>query len=247
MLTTLVTMLLGTLLVPGTAAAQQGWDPCGDASIGVYPDGYQVIFGSGGGGSQIVLGTDGPDMLSGGSGDDILCGFGGDDLLIGGSGNDWLDGGSGSDVLRGGSDHDTLANGETNDGGSGSNQVITIAPPIPAPTSAVLTGAAEVPGPGDPDGSGSARITLHVDQAQICYELSVTAIDPATAAHIHVGTAGQAGPVVVDLAPPTSGESFGCTDVDQALVTAILQSPENYYVDVHNAPYPAGAVRGQLS
>jgi hypothetical protein len=27
----------------------------------------------------------------------------------------------------------------------------------------------------------------------------------------------------------------------------IVQTPENYYVNVHNAEYPGGAVRGQLS
>ena len=47
-------------------------------------------------GSQVVVGTAGPDRLDGGSGNDVLCGLGGDDVLIGSSGNDYLDGGPGS-------------------------------------------------------------------------------------------------------------------------------------------------------
>jgi hypothetical protein len=115
------------------------------------------------------------------------------------------------------------------------------------PLSAVLTGAAEVPGPGDPDGSGTAHLTLNQGQGRICYKLTVAGIAPATAAHIHVGSEDEAGPVVVGLAPPTSGSSSGCATVDAALIKAIRQHPENYYVNVHNADFPAGALRGQLS
>lgn len=115
------------------------------------------------------------------------------------------------------------------------------------PLSATLTGDAEVPGPGDPDGSGSAAVTVNVGQRVVCYELTVDGIEPATAAHIHVGTADVAGPVVVGLTPPTDGTSSGCaTGVDRALLRTILQSPGEYYVNVHNAAFPAGALRGQL-
>ena len=114
------------------------------------------------------------------------------------------------------------------------------------PLSTVLTGAAEVPGPGDPDGSGFARITLNHGQGQICYEITVEGIDPATAAHIHVGASNVAGPVVVGLAAPTDGSSSGCADVARSLIRAIRENPDDYYINVHNAPFPAGAVRGQL-
>lgn len=114
------------------------------------------------------------------------------------------------------------------------------------PLATDLAGANEVPGPGDPDGSGSAKITLNQGQGEICYELSVSNIAPATAAHIHVAPAGVAGPVVVGLAAPTSGSSSACVEVAGDLIKAIRQNPENYYVNVHNADFPAGAVRGQL-
>jgi hypothetical protein len=113
--------------------------------------------------------------------------------------------------------------------------------------STTLTGAAEVPGPGDPDGAGTAALTVNPGLGQICYELTVSGIAPATAAHIHLGAVGVAGPVVVPLAPPTGGSSSGCAEVSRELALAILKSPSDYYVNVHNAEFPAGALRGQLS
>ena len=115
------------------------------------------------------------------------------------------------------------------------------------PLSAALTGSAEVPGPGDPDGSGEVFLTVNPGQREICYQLAVRDIAPATGAHIHLGPAGVAGPVVVGLIPPTSGSSSECVAVDRELAMAIVHDPSNYYVNVHNAPFPAGAIRGQLS
>jgi hypothetical protein len=114
------------------------------------------------------------------------------------------------------------------------------------PLSTTLTGAAEIGG-GDPDGSGSASITLNHGQGEICFELSVSGVAPVTAAHIHAAPAGVNGPIVVPLTPPTSGMSSGCTSADPDLIKAIIQHPENYYVNVHNAEFPGGALRGQLS
>ena len=110
-----------------------------------------------------------------------------------------------------------------------------------------LTGAAEVPGPGDPDGRGTARITVNPGQKQVCYKLSVSNIAPATMAHIHEAAPTAAGPVVVTLGAPTSGTSSGCVTVTRALALEILKDPSDYYVNVHNAAFPGGAVRGQLA
>jgi hypothetical protein len=114
------------------------------------------------------------------------------------------------------------------------------------PLTAVLTGAAEVPGPGDPDGSGTATITVNPGQREICFTLQVDDIAPATAAHIHVGTVTEAGDVVVTLAPPSEGTSTGCVTLSRDLALAIIRDPSDYYVNVHNTAFPAGAVRGQL-
>lgn len=113
---------------------------------------------------------------------------------------------------------------------------------------ATLTGAAEAPGPGDPDGTGQATIRLTRGEGRLCYQLTANAVTlPASAAHIHVGAAGIAGGIVVPLSPPdATGASSGCVGVSRALGANILDNPAGYYVNVHTADYPSGAVRGQL-
>ena len=119
------------------------------------------------------------------------------------------------------------------------------------PFATTLTGAAEVPGPGDPDASGTAFITLNQGQGEVCFDLSWAGINgTVTAAHIHAGAATVAGPVVV----PLFARAFAGTDsasacvsgVSAELIKAIRHDPANYYVNIHSSVFPAGAVRGQL-
>jgi CHRD domain len=112
---------------------------------------------------------------------------------------------------------------------------------------ATLTGAAEVPGPGDPQGRGTVQVTLDPDKGEICYGLNVANMQEATAAHIHEGAMGKEGPVKVTLDAPKTGASKGCTKAEGPVIIAIMQKPDGYYVNVHNAAFPKGAVRGQLS
>ena len=71
-----------------------------------------------------------------------------------------------------------------------------------------MTGAAEIPGPGDPDGRGKAQIRLKKDQ--ICFDLSWRNIDAPTMAHIHIGAPDVAGPVVLRLfSVPAPGSGSG--------------------------------------
>ena len=109
---------------------------------------------------------------------------------------------------------------------------------------ATLTGEQEVPGPGDKDGRGHA--VVKVFKAKVCYALEVKRIKPATAAHIHLGLRGEAGPIVAELKAPTDGSSSGCVAVPRALSLGLREHPSRYYVNVHNEPFPAGAIRGQL-
>jgi hypothetical protein len=115
------------------------------------------------------------------------------------------------------------------------------------PITVQLTGAAERPGPGDPDGTGTAEFRINPGQGRICYTLTVAHIDPATAAHIHRAPPTAAGPVVVPLEAPADGSSEGCATVDRALAQEMIRDPGAFYVNVHNAPFRPGAVRGQLS
>lgn len=111
---------------------------------------------------------------------------------------------------------------------------------------AKLTGAAEV-SPGDTKGSGTVQVTLNPDKGEVCYDLTVKDIQEATAAHIHEGAAGKDGPVKVALDAPKTGSAKGCKSADAAVIKVIMERPANYYVNVHNAAFPKGAVRGQLS
>jgi hypothetical protein len=98
----------------------------------------------------------------------------------------------------------------------------------------------------DEDGSGTARIRIKADRGEVCYTLTARDIDTATAAHIHEGAPGTDGPVVVHFEPPVRGTSTGCVNVGTELATEIATTPGDYYVVVHNAEFPAGAIRGQM-
>jgi hypothetical protein len=118
-----------------------------------------------------------------------------------------------------------------------------------------LSGAAEVcptaPGTCGGPGTGTATIMIDRNARTVCYSITTQNVAlPLLAAHIHEAPAGQAGPVVVPLftSPVNSAATSGCvTDVNKNLLKDILRNPEEYYVNVHNAAFPNGAVRGQLS
>jgi hypothetical protein len=113
---------------------------------------------------------------------------------------------------------------------------------------ATLSGVAEVPGPGDPDGSGTFTATVIPGKKQICYDIIVAGIETPTAAHIHKGSPDEAGPVFVTLTTPPLGKSSSCVDITSQQATAILGKPSDYYVNVHTAPpFAAGAIRGPLT
>ncbi|MGH7719458.1 MAG: CHRD domain-containing protein [Gemmatimonadaceae bacterium] len=111
---------------------------------------------------------------------------------------------------------------------------------------AALTGQAGAPAKGDPDGSGSASLEIDPAQGRVCFQLRVSGIGPARAAHVHRGGAGQSGPVVLALAPPTEGSVRECVNAGRGLLQEILRNPAGYYVNVHNAEFATGALRGQL-
>ena len=114
--------------------------------------------------------------------------------------------------------------------------------------SAHLTGAAEKPGPGDADGAGHATVKVDTAKPEVCYTLMVEKIAAATMAHIHKAPADTAGPVAVPLTKPdAAGKSEGCVAVAPEVAKDIAANPAAYYVNVHNAEFPPGAVRGQLS
>ncbi len=111
---------------------------------------------------------------------------------------------------------------------------------------AKLLGAEEVPGPGDTDGRGKALVQVLPRFDAVCFRLRWRDIEAPTRAHIHKGARGVAGPIVV---PFFEGQADprGCTnDVDDDLLRDLRRNPRDYYVNIHNADFPGGAIRGQL-
>jgi hypothetical protein len=136
-----------------------------------------------------------------------------------------------------------------------SNAVVTLAITEPCkcwPLAATLTGKNEVgengrKGAGDSNGRGGA--TIAGKGTKLCWGITVKDVDTPSAAHIHRGTSAKNGPVVVELSAPTAGDigsSSGCTTVSSSLNKQLLKNPSHFYVNVHTANFPDGAVRGQL-
>jgi hypothetical protein len=85
-------------------------------------------------------------------------------------------------------------------------------------------------------------VTINPGLGQVCWSIEVAAVQPITAGHIHAAPSTTTGPIVVPFNPYTGG----CTEVTQELALDIILNPSAYYVNVHNAEFPAGALRGQL-
>jgi hypothetical protein len=125
------------------------------------------------------------------------------------------------------------------------------APPVTTPTGVqfvVNMDGSQVPD-GDPDGQGKAFVDVTVATGTVCFRVVVRNIElPTTDGHIHIGDPGVNGPVVVRMAgPDATGLSRGCTTGwDAVLLQDIVDNPASYYVNIHNAPYPSGAIRGQM-
>ena len=109
-----------------------------------------------------------------------------------------------------------------------------------------LRGKAEVPGPGDPDGKGKAAIRINANKGRLCFRLSWRRIAEPNKAHIHLGAKGVAGDIVVTLFDGTPVRRDCVENLNEDLLRQIKRNPRQYYVNVHNADFPAGAIRGQL-
>lgn len=125
--------------------------------------------------------------------------------------------------------------------------LLTSGPSVPAVAApAIPMSGAQEAGPGDRDGHGF--FTYTIDGTSFCYTLRWTRVGTATAAHVHLGPRHTAGPVVIPLSVGAgSGSTVSrCTTITPQLANAIVADPKAYYVNVHNASFPAGAIRGQL-
>lgn len=113
-----------------------------------------------------------------------------------------------------------------------------------------MVGSNEVP-PADPTSTGTFVVTLKPSSNEVCFKESWTGLVAVTANHIHLGAAGVSGPVVVPFfnapIPDTITSIGGCVkNVAPTLIKAIHDTPSDYYVNVHDAAFPKGAIRDQL-
>ena len=112
-----------------------------------------------------------------------------------------------------------------------------------------MTGAAERPGPGDPDGIGRAVIDINDAANRLCVTAQFTNVTlPTTGFHIHLAPPTSPGPIVVPFANPTTNVFQQCVTVgNEALLDNIAANPDQYYINLHTQPnFGPGAIRGQL-
>jgi hypothetical protein len=111
--------------------------------------------------------------------------------------------------------------------------------------SAKLKGINEAPVKGDPNGTGFVVVTFNAKKGTACWQFKrISRIGKPTAAHIHKGRKGVSGPVVIPFG--ATYKAKGCQKAAKRLIERIETNPNRYYVNIHNAKYPAGALRGQL-
>ncbi|QOV94825.1 CHRD domain-containing protein [Novosphingobium sp. ES2-1] len=109
---------------------------------------------------------------------------------------------------------------------------------------ATLGGAAETAG-GDPDGIGGFKADGDDETGDFCFTLWVEKTEKPTMAHVHEGNAGSDGKPVATI-EVTGKDSDNCIAMEPELLKKIIAAPGAYYVNVHTADFPKGAVRGQL-
>ena len=127
--------------------------------------------------------------------------------------------------------------------------------------SAALSGSAN-----KSNSTGTAKFLVNKNNSQISYWINVTGIKQINQAHVHNGTTGQDGDIVVSLlsnsksakgnaTPPKIGFNGNITKGDlrgpmqgkdiSDLIT--LMGNGSAYVNIHTDKYPKGAIRGEIS
>ena len=110
-----------------------------------------------------------------------------------------------------------------------------------------MTGAQEVPAAGDPDGLATGTLTIDNVTNMISWSLVYSNIAAPSAMHIHAAQDGVSGGVFINLGiAGVAGVLSGSTPTSAANIASILANPQNFYLNVHNAPFGGGAIRGQI-
>ena len=114
--------------------------------------------------------------------------------------------------------------------------------------SAKLLASQEVPKPQAPAtarGSFAAGLVRNGAGGSLSWRLTFQGLSgKASAAHVHLGRRGKAGPVAVPLCGPCRSGARGTAKLNAKTVAALLAG--GAYVNVHTAKNPAGEIRGQV-
>ncbi len=110
---------------------------------------------------------------------------------------------------------------------------------------AVLDGAQETP-PLAVAGTGTATLSFDASTSRITYSVSVSGLtSPASAAHIHPGAWGLAGPILFGLTMTGPTTWAGTTvALSPAQITTLFTN--GYYVNIHTMMHGGGELRGQV-
>jgi hypothetical protein len=130
--------------------------------------------------------------------------------------------------------------------------------------SATLSGSDEVP-PTESNSTGTAKFKVNDNNSQLSYWVNITGIKKVNQAHIHNGSTGENGDIIVTLSkgksakgddrPPHIGFAGNITKdelqgplKDKEISDLVnLMSDGMTYVNVHTDKYPDGAIRGQVT
>jgi CHRD domain len=128
--------------------------------------------------------------------------------------------------------------------------------------SATLSGKDEVP-PTKSIANGTAKFQVNENDSQISYWVNLTGLKKIIQAHIHNGTSGQNGDVLVNLSNSKSAKNPDNPEIQLTgtITKDDLQGPlkgrelsdllivmrnGQAYVNAHTEIYPKGAIRGQI-
>lgn len=124
----------------------------------------------------------------------------------------------------------------------------TTAATKPTKFQAALNVGQEVPHPKGTKVGASGHFTATYSNGVIKWTLSFGHLTgAATAAHIHNGVKGKAGPVVAALCGPCTSGAKGQITGETAASIATAMGKGRYYVNVHTAKNPSGEIRGQVT
>jgi hypothetical protein len=133
---------------------------------------------------------------------------------------------------------------------------VSLAPKEPVPTNATfratLTGRRQKtftssPGfkRGSPNGSALAVVTTNASTSELCWEFSqLKNVSSPTVARLFRNFPGATGRNGFDLG--RRYKPSGCIHFEPAVLGLITEKPYQFYLNIHNARYPFGAVRGPL-